>query len=80
MGGSVSPDKYCPIWIATNRTAASWSSAHSCGDAHHNCTFVRFCAQVREDVQGMGVSIRILGRRKPHAMQQSPCTHTTAPT
>ena len=52
MGRGVSPDKYCPRWIAINRTIASWSGAHSCGDAHHNCTFVRFCAQGREDVQG----------------------------
>ena len=36
-----------------NRTVASWSGAHSCGDAHHNCTFVRLCAWAREDVQGM---------------------------
>ena len=51
MGGGVSPDKYCPRWIAINRTITSWSGAHSCGDAHHNCTFVRFCARAREDVQ-----------------------------
>ena len=51
MGGGVSLDKYFPRRIATNRTVASWSGAHSCGDAHHNCTFVRFCARAREDVQ-----------------------------
>jgi len=34
-----------------NRTVASWSGAHSCGDVHHNCTFVRFSARAREDVQ-----------------------------
>ena len=51
MGGDVSPDKYRPRWIAINRTVASWSGAHSCGDTHHNCTFVRFCARAREDVQ-----------------------------
>ena len=36
-----------------NRTIASWSGAHSCGDVHHNCTFVRLCARAREDVQGI---------------------------
>jgi len=49
----VSPDKYCPRRITINRTIASWSGAHSCGDAHHNCTFVRFHARAREDVQGV---------------------------
>lgn len=52
MGEVVSPDKYRAIRSGTNRLIACWSGAHSCGDAHHNCTFVRLCAQAREDVQG----------------------------
>ena len=62
MGGGVSPDKYHPIATTMNRPVACWSDAHSCGDAHHNCTFVRFCARAREDVQGVG-------RTSSHAYQ-----------
>lgn len=51
MGGGVSPDKYRPIATTMNHPVACRSGAHSCGDAHHNCTFVRLCARGREDVQ-----------------------------
>ena len=57
VGGNVSPDKYYPIATTTDHPLVCRSGAHSCGDAHHNCTFVRFCARAREDVQGMGVHI-----------------------
>ena len=53
MGVSVSPDKYYPIATTTDHPLVCRSGAHSCGDAHHNCTFVRFCARAREDVQGV---------------------------
>ena len=76
MGEGVSPDKYRTIRTGANRLVACWSGAHSCGDADHNCTFVRFYAWAREDVQGVGTHIRILGRRKRRATQQSPCTPT----
>ena len=62
-----------------NRPITYWSGAHSCGDAHHNCTFVRLSARTREDVQGVGTSIHILEGHKRRAMQQSPCSRTTAP-
>lgn len=57
MGGGVSPDKFHTARSDTNQLVACWSGAHSCGDAHHNCTFVRLCARPREDVQGVGVHI-----------------------
>ena len=47
----VSPDKYSTEQTGANRFVTSRSSAHSCDGVDHNCTFVRLCAQAREDVQ-----------------------------